>query len=210
MEIIPSFNIISEYFKMGGFVMMPLLIISIFLWYGLTQRWMSVITSKRDPRAILARLKDGSMKVGDAESITEKAMVFAISAVKQSKTEKELKSKIREYLLETNAQLRKNRVMVRSLVAVAPLLGLLGTVDGMIETFRSLADMALFSQSGGIAGGISKALFTTQMGLAISIPGLLIGRLIERKERHISLELDQIKDLVCSNITKATQSTTTA
>ena len=68
----------------------------------------------------------------------------------------------------------------------------------MIETFNSLADMALFTQSGGIAGGISKALFTTQMGLAISIPGLLIGRMIERKERDIAVELDQIRDLVCA------------
>ena len=59
--------------------------------------------------------------------------------------------------------------------------------------------MALFSQSGGIAGGISKALFTTQMGLAISIPGLLLGRMIERKEQNIKRELDQIRDLVCAS-----------
>ena len=79
---------------------------------------------------------------------------------------------------------------------MSPLLGLLGTIDGMIETFDSLGDMTLFSQSGGIAGGISRALFTTQVGLAISIPGLLIGRILERKQQNINRELDQIKDLV--------------
>ncbi|MDZ7829411.1 MAG: MotA/TolQ/ExbB proton channel family protein [Halofilum sp. (in: g-proteobacteria)] len=42
----------------------------------------------------------------------------------------------------------------------------------MIETFESLGDMSLFSQSGGIAGGISQALFTTQLGLAVAIPGM--------------------------------------
>ena len=68
----------------------------------------------------------------------------------------------------------------------------------MIETFSSLGDMALFSSTGGIAGGISKALFTTQVGLAISIPGLLLGRIIERKERNVMRELDQIRDLVCA------------
>lgn len=94
--------------------------------------------------------------------------------------------------------MNQHKTLVRSLVAVAPLLGLLGTVDGMIETFASLGDMALFTQSGGIAGGISRALFTTQMGLAISIPGLLIGRMIERRQQNIDRELDQIRDLVCA------------
>ena len=50
----------------------------------------------------------------------------------------------------------------------------------MIETFSALGDMALFTQSGGIAGGISQALLTTQMGLVVAIPGLLVGRILGR------------------------------
>ena len=63
---------------------------------------------------------------------------------------------------------------------VAPLAGLLGTVAGMIETFDSLGSMSLFSQSGGVAGGISQALISTQMGLAVAIPGLLAGRILRK------------------------------
>jgi biopolymer transport protein ExbB len=77
-------------------------------------------------------------------------------------------------------------------------LGLLGTVDGMIETFDSLGDMKLFAQSGGIAGGISQALFTTQLGLAVAIPGLIINGLIERRARLMLHELNQIKDILCA------------
>jgi biopolymer transport protein ExbB len=83
-------------------------------------------------------------------------------------------------------------------VVAAPLLGLLGTVSGMIETFRSLEDMALFSQSGGIAGGISQALFTTQLGLAVAIPGLIIKGHLDKKQRAIEMELAQIKDILCA------------
>jgi len=82
---------------------------------------------------------------------------------------------------------------------VAPLIGLLGTVIGMIETFDSLGSMTLYSQGGGIAAGISQALFTTQLGLVVAVPGLVVGRLIDRKSKIMELELEQIKDIVCSD-----------
>lgn len=81
---------------------------------------------------------------------------------------------------------------------IAPMLGLLGTVTGMIETFDSLGDMSLFSQSGGIAGGISQALFTTQMGLAVAIPGLIVNGALNRKAQEMQLELAQMKDFLCT------------
>jgi biopolymer transport protein ExbB len=68
----------------------------------------------------------------------------------------------------------------------------------MIETFDSLGNMSLFSQSGGIAGGISQALFTTQMGLVVAVPGLIIGKMLDRQQDNLERELDQITDLVCS------------
>ncbi len=77
------------------------------------------------------------------------------------------------------------RTMVRAIVMVAPLLGLLGTVSGMIETFDSLGDQALFAATGGVAGGISQALLTTQMGLVVAIPGLVVGRLLDRRQRAL-------------------------
>ncbi len=75
----------------------------------------------------------------------------------------------------------KFTTLIKSLLVISPLLGLLGTVSGMIETFDSMAEMQLYSQGGGIASGISKALFTTQMGLVISAPGLLFFKFVERK-----------------------------
>jgi biopolymer transport protein ExbB len=89
-------------------------------------------------------------------------------------------------------------MLITTIVTAAPLLGLLGTVVGMIETFDSLGDMTLFSQTGGIAGGIATALFTTQMGLIVAVPGYIIKSLLDRRERQIKHDLAQLKDILCS------------
>ena len=60
------------------------------------------------------------------------------------------------------------------MIAAAPLLGLLGTVIGMIETFTSLASRSGERTIQGLSSGISKALITTETGLAIAIPAVII------------------------------------
>jgi biopolymer transport protein ExbB len=64
--------------------------------------------------------------------------------------------------------------------AVSPLLGLLGTVSGMIETFKL---MTLFGagDASAVSGGISEALVTTELGLVVAIPALLMHALLSRK-----------------------------
>jgi biopolymer transport protein ExbB len=128
--------------------------------------------------------------------------VMVRAALKGLKIKQSRRTDIRPYLdaafAEDEQEIRKFNTLVTTIVLVAPLLGLLGTVIGMIETFDSLGDMSLFSQSGGIAGGISQALFTTQMGLAVSIPGLVVNSMLNRRSRDIAIELAQIKDILCT------------
>lgn len=180
--------------------MVPLVVISSMLWYGLVYRAMKIKTSSRDPRNLLKRVRHGK-QVSDA--VTARAAQIAVKLSEEASSRNELKSRINERFMNLRLEMDQYRSMVRSLVMIAPLLGLLGTVDGMIETFDSLGEMALFTQSGGIAGGISRALFTTQIGLAVSIPGLLFGRMIDRQQFDISRQLDQMRDLVCTQRTFA-------
>jgi len=195
IEFWASPDSILEYFELGGFVMWPLVLVSVVLWYALAMRLVTIKRSKMNPRELVRKASKQDLH---SRSSAARAACFAVEIREQVASRRQLKSIINEEFSRVKAQLRMHKRLVRSLVAVAPLLGLLGTVDGMIETFDSLADMELFSQSGGIAGGISKALFTTQMGLAISIPGLLLGRVLERRELNICYELDQVRDLVCA------------
>lgn len=82
------------------------------------------------------------------------------------------------------------RRTIRTLSATAPMLGLLGTVSGMIQTFDALG------AAGGrdeVAAGISQALLTTELGLALAIPGLLIGRLLEGREAALAKDIDELE-----------------
>ena len=69
---------------------------------------------------------------------------------------------------------QQNMVKIRAMVAAAPLLGLLGTVIGMINTFESLANRVGENTVQGLSDGISMALLTTESGLAIAIPAVVI------------------------------------
>lgn len=98
-----------------------------------------------------------------------------------------------EQLAEESSVLNRGLPTVAVLAAVSPLLGLLGTVTGMIETFQSIT---LFGTGDPklMSGGISQALITTQLGLAVAIPlvlfhSLLVGRanrLVERLGKYSS------------------------
>jgi len=74
--------------------------------------------------------------------------------------------------------------LIRACIVVAPLLGLLGTVSGMIQTFDSILHGGYITEMGG---GICKALLTTQYGLAIAAPGLVAERVLVRRLEKLDL-----------------------
>lgn len=182
-------------FQQGGFVMPPLLFCAVALWYGLGYRFCVLTThNKLDIRDLYRVFQ----KKPDTEQhdLIERAMSQGV--LLQQRRLKNLRRHLDEVFYGYEMEIRRHAVLVKSIVMIAPLLGLLGTVAGMIETFDSLAEMALFTQSGGIAGGVSQALLTTQTGLAVAIPGVLVESVLKRKQKNIENHLAQIKDLLCS------------
>jgi biopolymer transport protein ExbB len=79
---------------------------------------------------------------------------------------------------------------VGTIAAIAPLLGLLGTVLGMILTFEVIQDQGLGVVS-SLAGGISQALVTTFAGLSVGIPALIGHRYLLSRIDGLALELEQ-------------------
>ena len=71
---------------------------------------------------------------------------------------------------------------INTMVAIAPLLGLLGTVIGMVEMFGSLQGAQSIDGESTVAGGISTALVTTQLGLIIAVPGLFASYMLTRQQ----------------------------
>ena len=75
---------------------------------------------------------------------------------------------------ELHDTFRQQRMTIRALITAAPLLGLLGTVMGMIAAFDSLADQSGRRSMEGLAQGISEVLVATESGLAVAIPAVLL------------------------------------
>ena len=190
-----------DYMTSGGFVMWPLFFTAMFLWFGLGFRFHTLKRgSKKSVRTLIRKYEEHKRR--KVEGIIDNAIQDAMGIVHVYGTNKLSRKLIDDQFYGYEVAINKYSKMVMTLVAIAPLIGLLGTVVGMIETFDSLASASLFSQSGGIAGGISQALFTTQLGLVVAVPGVIIGRLLDRRSYVMELELEQIKDILCVQGTK--------
>lgn len=114
--------------------------------------------------------------------------VVLAAASETSTTESELKTD--EAILKELPNLERGQTFLKLVAAVAPLLGLLGTVVGMIATFQSIT---LFGTSDPklMAGGISQALITTVLGLVVAIPLLFSHSLLSSRSKRISQLLQE-------------------
>ncbi len=181
----------------GGFVMWPLFIAIMFLWYGLGYRIHALNRgSKKSVRTLIRKYDE--KKRTKVNGVVDSAVVEAMDVVNLYGPSKKSRDIIDDIFYLRVQEINRYRILIMTIVAAAPLIGLLGTVIGMIETFDSLASASLFSQSGGIAGGISQALFTTQLGLVVAVPGLVVGKLLDRKAETMEIDLEQITDILCS------------
>lgn len=101
-----------------------------------------------------------------------------------------LETVLQEAILHELPRIQKGIAIFAVLGAVAPLLGLLGTVTGMIETFRVIT---IFGNSDPklMSGGISEALITTEVGLMIAIPIMLLHTYIARRSDHLIGDMEE-------------------
>jgi biopolymer transport protein ExbB len=106
-------------------------------------------------------------------------------------------SAFREFLATETASIARDLRVIKVCVGLAPLLGLLGTVTGMLQTFGALA-----SGSGGektmqmVAAGISEALITTETGLVVALPGLFFRYLLQRRFDRYEAFLTHLESVV--------------
>lgn len=183
------------YFEQGGAIMWPLVAAALILWYALGFRFLSL--QRGSGRSVYTLIDEYQAGQGGApRGVIDAACKRGVELARRAKGS--IRPVLDDAFARPMRELQVGKRIVGSIVAAAPLLGLLGTVTGMIETFDSLADMSFYAQSGGIAGGISVALFTTQMGLVVAVPGVIIGRLLDRRQTALEDELERIKDYLCA------------
>ncbi len=181
----------------GGAIMWVLFVLNLLLWYGLGHRY---LTLKRGTKGNVRRLIEKHEERGD-KKVYVGLLDFAVrDSLEAAKKAKSINAKPREYIHDALfpylIMTSQYGVLVKTIVMLAPLVGLLGTVVGMIETFDALQSSSMFAQGDSIAGGISKALFTTELGLVVAVPGLILGKILDKKEEQFAHEFEQIVDII--------------
>lgn len=179
---------IYNYLSQGGIVSIPLLFIFIVINYTCGFRLAVLFAGRKlDVRELFK----------NSQSVKYCVQLDLYKKIdnKQYDSISSLESDLEWHIKDTYQLIHMYSSILATAVLLAPLLGLLGTVIGMIETFASLSDSALYSSSGGIAGGISQALMTTQFGLVVAIPGVLFHRYLRKIELKTYLDSMQIKEL---------------
>lgn len=100
---------------------------------------------------------------------------------------------IRRMRDEARDSFRQQRIALTAMVAAAPLLGLLGTVSGMVKTFESLSSKGSGKSMEDLARGISQVLVATESGLAVAIPALVVIYCVHSGVRRYVKRLDQLE-----------------
>ena len=132
----------------------------------------------------------GAMHTAESQSGRPTGNVLKAGLEQQGQPRDIIESSLAEAILKETPRLERFLPALKVLAAIAPLLGLLGTVTGMINTFHVITvhgtgDPRL------MAGGISEALITTQLGLAVAIPILVITALLGRKASRIASDMEE-------------------
>lgn len=151
------FSLVSDFINLGGTVLIVLFFVAVYMWVLISERiYFYKFTLDDFIDSSFSSYKD---LIGKDEWVNSKIKDMSLADI--------------------NLKKNKNLNQIKGLVALCPLLGLLGTVTGMIEVF----DVMAFTGTGNprlMAGGISKATLPTMTGLVISITGLFAITFLER------------------------------
>ena len=159
----------ADYLRQGGWIMGPLVAVSVAMWILIVDR--------------LGEFR--TLSGGGLSRLLEATFLEKHSG--HAGLDQEI---LQEVALRLRRRLDKRLSLIAVLAAIAPLLGLLGTVLGMIETFDVIA-MFGTGNARAMAGGISVALITTQTGLLVAIPGMLMSNRLVRISNNLKTSLDE-------------------
>lgn len=183
----------EEYILAGGVVMFPLIIISLLMWGLIINRafFFRQLYRKNISREMAGDfLKSGI--IPDPKQYKGAIAYLVTEFLKRRSNKTSIDSYILdETVLILTSSLNRYLSIIGSLAAIAPLLGLLGTVIGMITTFDSISVFGT-GNAKAMAGGISEALITTQTGLLVAIPGFYFRNLLVQRANILQNRISSV------------------
>ncbi len=186
----------------GGWTMVPLLLISIVVCAIVIDRMLvyswNPMPSKEQWNSLVNALKSGNEKEAGKILGSYPWLSPFSTVIENKKMSPELyENNVVGGILEIREFLEKRLSLLNTLAKVAPLLGLLGTVIGMIQTFSVVAALSKGINMEALADGIWQALITTATGLIIAIPAILLYHVFLSMEEKRLNKLNQIGSVAC-------------
>ena len=185
---------ILEIWRSGGWVMVALAALAVLLYASGFQ--------------LLFFLRKGNLEMGhdsewrdwiqhpeQAQGRTGEIIRYAQENVQSNKQIRNRFDEVRQSLIRP---VERRLLFLNTMVAAAPLMGLLGTVIGMQGTFDSLSSGSGSETIEMVSAGISEALITTQTGLFIALPGLFLAMIIRQRKHTAEATLARIESLILS------------
>ena len=185
----------KAFFKKGGIVMYPLMFVAIIALLLFLERFVMLSYRGRIGRRFSKQMNElvTEKKFEDAanlclqkETSLSRVLFAVLNKAKDSRENAE--RSLNEALLREQPKLERRMGLLAAMGTIAPLLGLLGTVTGIITLFTVITEVGT-NDARVLAGGISEALVTTEMGLVIAIPVMILHGLLSEKIEKITSEL---------------------
>ena len=188
---------VMQFYQSGGPVMHALLACSLIGLVFIIERAWSLYRAKINTQEFLDRVRTALLKrrnVKEAVTICEEyggpiANIMKAGLLKYGRPQEEIERTIEAASAHELSRLERGLSVLATVSNIAPLLGFLGTVSGMINSFDALARAGL-SNPGLVAKGISEALITTATGLAVAIPMLVAYNYFTSRVSKFVLEME--------------------
>lgn len=190
-----------EIIQKGGPVMYPIILCSVVSFALIIDRMYHLYRAKIDTKNFVGNILDTIKrnKIIDALDICDKtpgpiAHILKAGIMKHDRSRQEIKEAIEDAGLHEIPRLEKNISVLATIAHIAPLLGLLGTVTGMVRCFQTIQQKATSLNPvspGDLAGGIWEALLTTVAGLVVAIPTLVAYNYFVTKVDGFILDMER-------------------
>jgi len=184
---------IFDYFYRGGPLMVPIILISLIMWVLILLKLQSVwAVNERDMGIAEALEVVRERRLVEDFFGTPLCHVVGHFIESMSLVRRDNLALLNSLIARETERLGRHINYIYALASIAPLLGLLGTVQGMISTFDAISIYGTGNPR-ALANGIAEALITTQSGLFVSIPGLFMAGFLRRRIFLISQRLDEFR-----------------
>lgn len=211
-----AFDNLFDIIMSGGWLMAPIIVASFVLMVFGLERLIVLRRGRVMPGPFVKRfmhqLREGQLDKETALEVCEEgrcpvADVFSHAARKWGRPAVEVEQAVIDAGERLVSQLRRHLRVISGVATVSPLLGLLGTVTGMISAFNAVSTAGAMGRPELLAGGISEALITTAAGLSVAIPALILHMVLVGRVDRMIIDIDGLGQEIVDHISAEAQET---